>query len=507
MEPPKTNWLTLAPAVAAPALLLLAGLCPAAVWRNRPGGAATAARGAAWGALALAVVAAVGLPRGGTSGPWFYYDRLSALVQVLVAFLGAVVTAYSHRYLAGEAGRDRYTRWLGFTCVSALALPVAGNLLAFTLVWSAGSFGLHHLLIHYPERPGAQLAARKKFIVSRLGDLCLLGVLWLVHGQFGTWEFAELLHAPAARPAIGWLLAVAALLKCAQFPFHTWLPDTLEAPTPVSALMHAGFINAGGFLVLRLAPLAAPAPGALLLLAYVGALSAAFGTLVLAAQPARKRALAYSTIAQMGFMLLECGLGLPGMALLHLLAHALYKANAFLRAATLPEPKSLPRPVDPSWSVTPWLVAGALFLATARLAGLAAPRTPGEWLAGSLLLLALGRLLAASWSSGVARPIGAALVLLLAALGCGLQQWVTVFFADIPGWADLRAAAPAGPAAWFLAIGFPVVLLLIECQRQPGARRNWRRLQIHARNGWYCHTLANRSVKALWPVSPISPQP
>jgi NAD(P)H-quinone oxidoreductase subunit 5 len=125
-------------------------------------------------------------------------------------------------------------------------------------------------------------------------------------------------------------LAVAALLKSAQFPTHGWLTEVMEAPTPVSALLHAGVINAGGFLLIRFADLLLLAPGVLALLVMIGGFTALFGSLVMLTQPAVKTSLAWSTVAQMGFMILQCGLALFPLALLHILAHSLYKAHSFL---------------------------------------------------------------------------------------------------------------------------------------------------------------------------------
>ena len=159
---------------------------------------------------------------------------------------------------------------------------------------------------------------------------------------------------------IGILFVLGAMTKSAQFPFHSWLPDTMETPTPVSALMHAGVINAGGFLVIRLSPLVSLSPIALDLLALIGALTAMLGAVVMLTQTSIKRSLAYSTIAQMGFMMLQCGLGAFSAALLHIVAHSAYKAHAFLSsgsvldsaARTRTEFKAVPRPSG-AWSRCP----------------------------------------------------------------------------------------------------------------------------------------------------------
>ena len=276
-----------------------------------------------------------------------YFDSLSAIVLVLVSFLLAVVTRYSINYLAGDPGQGRFTKWLCLTGGAVLAIVISGNLVQFALAWCATSLSLHKLLLFYPDRPGAVLAARKKFIISRLGDLCLLSVIVLVYQQFHTWDFAALfagaeqLHenGPGAGHLsinlICFLLVAGAMLKSAQFPFHSWLPDTMETPTPVSALMHAGIINAGGFLIIRLNPLVTLSPAAMSTLALFGAFTALFASLVMLTHASVKRSLAFSTMAQMGFMMLECGLGAFGLAVLHLVAHSLYKAHAFLASGSI----------------------------------------------------------------------------------------------------------------------------------------------------------------------------
>jgi NAD(P)H-quinone oxidoreductase subunit 5 len=175
----------------------------------------------------------------------------------------------------------------------------------------------------------------------------MIAVIVLVHDVFHTWNFSALFNAANELHKSGlttssleinsicFLLVAGAMLKSAQFPFHSWLPDTMETPTPVSALMHAGIINAGGFLIIRLNPLVTLSPAALSTLALFGAFTALFASLVMLTHASVKRSLAFSTVAQMGFMMLECGLGAFGLAVLHLVAHSLYKAHAFLASGSI----------------------------------------------------------------------------------------------------------------------------------------------------------------------------
>lgn len=275
-----------------------------------------------------------------------YIDGLSVSMMLLISFIGWVIAKFSVRYLDGEATQGRFTKWINFTLGAVLLLVISRNLIMFSVAWILTSFGLHQLLTHYGERHWALIAARKKFLISRIGDLFLIAALGLTYWSFGSFEYDSLfasaatLQSDSASPE--WLIALTALLyvfvavtKSAQFPFHTWLPDTMETPTPVSALMHAGIINAGGFLILRLSPLVNGSQLALTVLAAIGLTTALLGAIVMLTQTSIKRSLAYSTIAQMGFMMLQCGLGAYAAALLHIVAHSLYKAHAFLSSGSV----------------------------------------------------------------------------------------------------------------------------------------------------------------------------
>jgi NAD(P)H-quinone oxidoreductase subunit 5 len=263
-------------------------------------------------------------------------DAVSVPMLLLVSFIGWVVVRYASNYLDGEPRQGAFTAWLCLTLAAVLTLVTAGNLVQLAGAWIATSLFLHRLLLFYPERVAAQRAARKKYVTARLGDGALIGASVLLFVSYRTTDLAEILGAARAGAgngytlAAGGLLAIAALLKSAQFPTHGWLTEVMETPTPVSALLHAGVINAGGFLLIRFANVMVLSPSVLALLVMVGGFSALFGGLVMLTQPAVKTSLAWSTVAQMGFMVLECGLGLFPLALLHIVAHSLYKAHSFL---------------------------------------------------------------------------------------------------------------------------------------------------------------------------------
>ncbi|KPP89597.1 MAG: NAD(P)H-quinone oxidoreductase subunit 5 [Rhodobacteraceae bacterium HLUCCA08] len=262
-------------------------------------------------------------------------DAVSATMLVLVSFIGWIVLRFSATYMDGEARQGAFTGWMATTLALVLLLVMSGNLVQLLAAWIATSLALHRLLLFYPERRTARRAARKKAVVARAGEAALaLAVLLLVMAH-GTTDIATILavvQPGAATIAAAALIALAAVLASAQFPAHGWLTEVMEAPTPVSALLHAGVINAGGFLLIRLADVVLAAPGVMALLVMLGGFTALFGGLVMLTQPAVKTSLAWSTIAQMAFMIMQCGLALFPLALLHIVAHSLYKAHAFLSA-------------------------------------------------------------------------------------------------------------------------------------------------------------------------------
>ncbi len=263
-------------------------------------------------------------------------DAISAIMLLLVSFIGWVVVRYAAVYLDGEARHGFFMAWLCTTLAMVMLLVIAGNLVQLVGAWVATSLSLHRLLLFYPERVAAQRAARKKFVTARAADAALISACVLLAISYGTADIATILDAArvgtggAGAIVAAGLLAIAALLKSAQFPLHGWLTEVMEAPTPVSALLHAGVINAGGFVLIRFADVMLLAPGVLALLVMIGGFTALFGGLVMLTQPAVKTSLAWSTVAQMGFMMMQCGLALFPLALLHIVAHSLYKAHSFL---------------------------------------------------------------------------------------------------------------------------------------------------------------------------------
>ena len=275
-------------------------------------------------------------------------DRLTAVMMVLITSVSTVIHVYSIRYLEGDLGYARFFALLSFMTFVILSLVSSPNLFMLFVFWQLLSWALYLLLaFNFPNRPACQNAF-KTFFVHRVGDVSFLCGIFLAYKYFGTLEFADLFKAAAEQPqvislfsgmldisavtAIALLIFVGAMAKSAQFPLHVWLPDTMDSPTPVSALMHAGIINAGGFLLNRLAPFYALSPNTLHIVFVIGVLTVLLGASMMLAQNDIKKMLGFSTMGQMGYMIMECGLGAFALAIFHLIAHGLFKASLFLGA-------------------------------------------------------------------------------------------------------------------------------------------------------------------------------
>ncbi len=265
----------------------------------------------------------------------FSFDRLSSLMAALVSGIAFVVHAFSLRYLDGDSRYEQFFVGLSGLSSTVLLLVTTNNLLLLAVAWWLVSQQLCSLQQHEEHRPQAIAAARGMRQAHLYGDVgCTLGAVVLMlagHSMRLDLAVAQLCvtNSPWTSLALAGF-AVAACSKAAQIPLHRWLPDTMEAPTPVSALMHAGVVNAGGLLLTRLAPLLVHAWPVTLALFCVGAISALWGSACMLVRSEIKRKLAYSTMGQMGYMVMQCSLGAGSAAILHLIAHGIFKANLFL---------------------------------------------------------------------------------------------------------------------------------------------------------------------------------
>lgn len=270
-------------------------------------------------------------------------DPLAAVFLLVITGVGLAIHVYSIGYLHGDDGVARYFALLNLFVASMLVLVLADSLVLLFVGWE-GVGVCSYLLIGfwYRQRANAD-AGRKAFIVNRIGDAGFLLATFLVAGTFGTLTIAEV-NAQAATFAFGagalttiaLLYLVAATGKSAQFPLHVWLPDAMAGPTPVSALIHAAtMVTAGVYLIARLSPLFAQAPGASAVVAWVGVATALIAAIAAVAQTDVKRILAYSTISQLGFMFAAVGVGAYAAAVFHVFTHAFFKALLFLAAGSV----------------------------------------------------------------------------------------------------------------------------------------------------------------------------
>ncbi|AOV18518.1 NADH dehydrogenase [Acidihalobacter aeolianus] len=298
-------------------------------------------------------------------------NGLTMVLATLVAFVIAMIAHYSVQYLDGDPQQARFVRLLAFTGGFFLLVVMAGNIGLFTIAIIATGFSLHKLLKFYVERPKAIMAAHKKSIFSRTADFCLIGASILIGQGVGSLQFEAIRrfaersdNLPASLQIAAWLIVIAVILKSAHFPFQGWLVQVMEAPTPVSALMHAGVVYSGAIIALRTSSLLVRVPDALIFLAAAGLLTVIIASLVMTTQTAIKSMLAWSTTAQLGFMSLELGLGLFPLALLHLIGHSLYKAHAFLSSGSVTDQL---RQVPPGGKKIPSLGHWALAVALGAL--------------------------------------------------------------------------------------------------------------------------------------------
>ena len=271
-------------------------------------------------------------------------DTLSASMYTMIAIIGLVVVRYGKNYLHGH---DHYAQFFGklaLTIASVQLFVLSGNIAILFLAWVGTSVGLHKLLLFFPQRAQSRLAAKKKYVIARLSDLSLLAAFACIYQVFGTGDLRAIFEgakstALSTNFVYGELacifLVITACLKSVQVPFHSWLLDVMETPTPVSALLHAGLLNAGPYLIIRFSYLMEASNYAWVILIIVGALSALYGAVISSTQPTVKTSLAYSSIGHMGFSLMTCGMGIYPAALLHLMAHSFYKAYAFLSSGSI----------------------------------------------------------------------------------------------------------------------------------------------------------------------------
>lgn len=432
-------------------------------------------------------------------------DAVGAVMLLLVSFIGWIVVRYSATYMDGEARQGPFTGWLCLTLAAVMLLVTSGNIAQFALAWIGTSLSLHKLLLHYPDRIAAQRAARKKWVTARLGDVAMLVAMILLFNAYGTGDLAAILEAARAGQDAGlatWIaaaLALAAILKSAQFPMHGWLTEVMETPTPVSALLHAGVINAGGFLLIRFADVMLLSPGVLAVLVMLGGFTALFGGLVMLTQSAVKTSLAWSTVAQMGFMILQCGLALFPLALLHIVAHSLYKAHAFLAsggAVDVVVANRRPGPVAiPNGGAVgrAFLIALVIYAAVGFLFGLTG-KSPQAIALGAILIFGVAYLLAQGLADAAPRVLTQRTAAFSVAAAVGYFALQTAAEWLMAG--TLPATPAPGPLEWALIVLALLSFGLVAVAQamfplwayHPAAAG----LRVHLSNGLYANAIFDR---------------
>ncbi|MBU2037852.1 MAG: NADH-quinone oxidoreductase subunit L [Gammaproteobacteria bacterium] len=453
-------------------------------------------------AIALALL----LPDAGLH--WLSDQPLRLTLLLLLSVMALVVVKFSRRYLAADPGFGRYLRWLLLTLAAVALVFISNHLLLFALGWIAISLALHQLLMFYPDRPRAALAAHKKFLLARLAETSLLVAFYLLWQQHGTANIDAIISAYQAPAALSLneqiaavLIALTALIKCAQLPVHGWLIQVVEAPTPVSALLHAGVINLGGFLLILFAPLFLQVAAAQWLVLVVAGLTTVLAALIMTTRISIKVRLAWSTSAQMGLMLIECALGMVELALLHLLAHSAYKAWAFLSSGSavqqhvqqslLIAPPAAARRWLPALIAAAGLVAAAWWFSVQLSAQLHTGIQPvSGWL---LLALALTTLLVQRASGAWTLLLAAGLALAYSLLKILLQPLSGELSAALrPG---LFSAADLWVSALFLLL-FSLFWLLRYRAHWPLVQR----LSLALFAGLYLDEWFTRITLRLWPA-------
>jgi NADH-quinone oxidoreductase subunit L len=273
----------------------------------------------------------------------FILDDLSRLMLLVVSGVGSLIHIYSLGYMRDDAGKSRYFAALSLFMFAMLGIVLANNFVMMFIFWELVGFTSYVLIGHWFERDSAAEAAKKAFITTRIGDFgFMIGILmvWMACGSVVFDDIVAHLSKITSNP--GYLTIAAILIFCgavgksAQFPLHVWLPDAMEGPTPVSALIHAAtMVAAGVYLLVRVAFLIQASQTALLTIAWIGTITALLGALIATQQSDIKRILAYSTISQLGYMVMAVGLASNEAAMFHLFTHAFFKALLFLAAGSV----------------------------------------------------------------------------------------------------------------------------------------------------------------------------
>lgn len=496
----------------APVVLLLAAALFVSRPGRRPGALPLVAEMAAAIAFLLALLGLAQFWATGTrlvaagDGLSLRFDAIGITLALLVSFVGWVVVRYARRYVDGENREGAFHGLTLAAIAGALVLVQAGSLPVMIASFLALGLILRQLLLFYADRPEAQRAAAKFIRVWSAGDAALILAALLLWQSFGSLDIATLNTAAGAGLPLGaqigvGLLVLSALLKTAAFPLHGWLTEVMEAPTPVSALLHAGIINSGGVMLILLSGVVQQSTGSMAALVMLGGLTALFGGVVMLTQSAVKTALAWSTVAQMGFMLMQCGLGLWPLALLHIVAHSLYKAHAFLGSGAAIGAVNANRKPGPVAAPGLAAVARSFALGLALYAAIAVaftllvgPKSPQALALGAILVFGVSYLIAQGLADAAPGALTARTV--VASIGAALAYFGFQLLAQAIWGGALPAAPVPGPLEWALIVlallSFGLVAVAQALFPLWAHHPSTAGLRVHLANGLYLNALLDR---------------
>ena len=344
-------------------------------------------------------------------------DPVSLTMMMIITGVGGLIVWYSMGYMHGEDEERRYFAYMALFVFSMLMLVMGGNLLLLLVGWGLVGLASYLLIGFYHDRPEAVAAAKKAFIMNAIGDAAMALGFFLLIAKTGSLDFSTTFAAASDGSlssstvnlvALG--LLGGAVAKSAQLPLHTWLPDAMEGPTPVSALIHAAtMVTAGVYLIVRTHPIFEAAPDVQHLAAIIGAVTLLVAGLIALVQWDIKRVIAYSTMSQIGYMFLAAGVGAYGFAMFHLMTHAFFKALLFLAAGIVIHRLGGEQDIRKMGGVRKLMPVTAVFFLIGTLALIGIPPLAGFWSKDAILASALATGGALGWFLYIAGLIGAVL--------------------------------------------------------------------------------------------------
>lgn len=448
-------------------------------------------------------------------GELLRFDTLSTTMYLMVSIIGWVVLRFSKTYLQGELNQASFIRKLLTTIAFVQLLVLSGNLYTLLFSWFATSISLQGLIGYYSNRKEARQAVKKKFPVARMSDFALLIAVVLLHVEFSSVELTTIFQGlkniepnqvSFTLELAGIFLVLAAIIKSVQLPFHGWILDVMESPTPVSGLLHAGLLNAGPFLIIRCAHLLEITSIAPVLLLLIGGISALYGTIVFPTQPAIKTSLAYSSIGHMGFSLMMCGMGFYSAALLHLVAHSFYKAHAFLSSGSTIDRYRLNQISIRPTHINIWqLLAGILTVGGLYYFVMV---FYGSQQHNSFQLMILGTIIIAGVSCFMARTTTVKNGFSTIIKGIVMSGFVLVAFFTLESTIGIFIAdqipSLTSPNTLIKGISLSLMILFIGTifysvfsgLNEREALSKW---QVYQRNGFYIHVIFDRFLSSIYP--------